>query len=251
MIGGNYLMCLQRLYLKLNFKVRFLKTLVIFLSIVNAQSLLNDISDLNNNDLDNLRSQLKSNDLNANEESIRINNTPIIEDSENPNQIDIVEIEAENIEPKDDNKDFYFGYNYFNSNINFFDNAPMPEDFKLGPGDEIIISLWGETNSREKFLINKDGLIYYKNIGFINLSNKTVNEAESVLVDELSKIHQSLKSSSKSTSLMVELGKLKSLNVYFSGEVVKPGLQLIHPFSDIFIALIQAGEINKGFFKEY
>lgn len=238
-------MCLQRLYLKLNFKVRFLKTLVIFLSIVNAQSLLNDISNLNNNDLDNLRSQLKSNDLIDNEESIDINDMPIIEDSENPNQIDIVEIEAEKIEPKDGNKDFYFGYNYFNSDINFFDNAPMPEDFKLGPGDEIIISLWGETNSREKFLINKDGLIYYKNIGFINLSNKTVNEAESLLVDELSKIHQSLKSASKSTSLMVELGKLKSLNVYFSGEVVKPGLQLIHPFSDIFIALIQAGGINK------
>jgi len=238
-------MCLQRLYLKLNFEVRFLKTLVIFLSIVNAQSLLNGISDLSNNDLDILKNQLKSNDLNDNQESIDINDAQIINGSENPNEINIVEIEAEKIEPKDVNEDFYFGYNYFNSDINFFDNAPMPEDFKLGPGDEIIISLWGETNSREKFLINKDGLIYYKNIGFINLSNKTVNEAESVLVDELSKIYQSLKSSSKSTSLMIELGKLKSLNIYFSGEVVKPGLQLIHPFSDIFIALIQAGGINK------
>ena len=123
-----------------------------------------------------------------------INNTPIIEDPENPNQINIVEIEAEKIEPKDDNKDLYFGYNYFNSNINFLLTMHLcRRDFKLGPGDEIIISLWGETNSREKILINKDGLIYYKNIGFINLSNKTVNEAQSVLVDELSKIHQSLK----------------------------------------------------------
>ena len=56
---ANYLMCLQRLYLKLKFKVRFLKTLVIFLSIVNAQSVLNDISDLNNNDLDNLQEPIK------------------------------------------------------------------------------------------------------------------------------------------------------------------------------------------------
>lgn len=239
-------MYLQRFYLKLNFKMRFFKTLVIFLSIVNAQSLLNDIPNFNNNDLDILRDQIKSNDLNDNLKSTDINNSTILKDSENTNRMDIVEIKAEEeIETQDKDKDFYFGYEYFNSDINFFDNVPVPEDFKLGPGDEIIISMWGETNSREKFLINKDGLIYYDNIGFINLSNKTVNEAESILVEELSNIHESLKSSSKSTSLMIELGKLKSLNVYFSGEVAKPGLQLIHPFSDIFIALIQAGGINQ------
>jgi len=48
----------------------------------------------------------------------------------------------------------------------------------LGPGDEIIISLWGENNSRENITINKDGMIYYENIGFINLSNKTLESAE-------------------------------------------------------------------------
>ena len=61
------------------------------------------------------------------------------------------------------------------SDINFFDNTPAT-DFRLGAGDEIILSLWGETIG--KFIINKDGLIYYENIGFINLSNKTVDEAE-------------------------------------------------------------------------
>jgi Periplasmic protein involved in polysaccharide export len=119
-----------------------------------------------------------------------------------------------------------------------------PADFKLGAGDEIILSLWGETNLREKFIINKDGLIYYENIGFINLSNKTVDEAELLLVNELSKIYSTLKDSESPTNLMIELGKLKSLNIYFSGEIARPGVQLVHPFSDIFVALIQAGGIN-------
>ena len=35
-----------------------------------------------------------------------------------------------------------------------------------------------------------------------------------------------------------------SLNIYFSGEVNKPGIQLVHPFSDIFSALVQAGGVN-------
>ena len=120
---------------------------------------------------------------------------------------------------------------------------PTPADFRLGAGDEIILSLWGETNLREKFIINKDGLIYYENIGFINLSNKTVDEAELLLVNELSKIYSTLKDSESPTKLMIELGKLKSLNIYFSGEIARPGVQLVHPFSDIFV-LIQAGGIN-------
>ena len=43
---------------------------------------------------------------------------------------------------------------------------------------------------------------------------------------------------------MVELGKLKSLNIYFSGEVSKPGIQLVHPFADILTAITQAGGVN-------
>ncbi len=140
---------------------------------------------------------------------------------------------------------FYFGYEYFYSDVNFFDNIPTPNDFKLGPGDEVVISLWGQTNSREKFIINKEGMIYYTNIGFINISNKTLQEAEVVLKNELSKIYSSLDDSEKSTSIMLELGKLKSINVFLTGQVESPGVHLIHPFSDVFTSIIQAGGVKK------
>ena len=137
-----------------------------------------------------------------------------------------------------------FGYDYFNQEINFYDNIPTPQDFKLGPGDEVVLSLWGEFNSRQSFTINKEGLIYYENIGFINISNKTIKEAENILIDELSKIYSTLSEENKSTQLMLELGRIKSINVYFSGQVNNPGISLVHPFSDIISALIQAGGIN-------
>ena len=104
-------------------------------------------------------------------------------------------------------EDLYFGYEYFKRDISFFDNIPTPSDFKLGPGDEIILSLWGETNSRESFIINKEGLIYYENVGFINLSNQTIREAELRLKEELSRIYSTLKDKENSTQLMLELGK--------------------------------------------
>ena len=49
--------------------------------------------------------------------------------------------------------------------ITFFDNIPTPIDYRLGPGDQIVISIWGETNSRKNMIIDKDGTIFYENIG--------------------------------------------------------------------------------------
>ncbi len=138
----------------------------------------------------------------------------------------------------------YFGYGYFKRNINFFDNIPTPVDYKLGPGDEIIVSLWGDVNSRENFVINKEGLIFYQNIGFLNLSNKSISESEVLLKEELSKIYSSLGNDKNSSRLKVELGKLKSINVFFTGQVNTPGINLIHPFSDVFTAIVQAGGVK-------
>ena len=204
--------------------------LTLFFYVLQAQVSISDINQIGNQKLDDLKQELmfQQNELNEVDEANDVVSSPVKIVNENTEEID----------------NLYFGYNYFKSDINFFDNTPTPADFKLGAGDEIILSLWGETNLRERFVINKEGLIYYKNIGFINLSNKTVKEAESHLVNELSKIYSTLKDSENPTSLMIELGKLKSLNIYFSGEIAKPGVKLVHPFSDIFVALIQAGGVN-------
>jgi protein involved in polysaccharide export with SLBB domain len=145
----------------------------------------------------------------------------------------------------------YFGYNYFQKDISFFDNIPTPADYRLGPGDEIILTLWGETNFRLNMNIDKDGMIFYEKIGFINLSNQTLLSAEKILINEFSKIYSTLNDEDESTKLTLSLGRLKSMNIYFSGHVENPGINLIHPFSDIFSALVQAGGINsKGSLRE-
>ena len=208
----------------------FLYAILFLLSVLQAQASILDINRVGNQRLDELKEELIS----------QQNIIPGNKEADDVESVPVKIINETNITINEE----YFGYNYFQSDINFFDNTPTPADFRLGAGDEIILSLWGETNLREKFIINKDGLIYYENIGFINLSNKTVDEAELLLVNELSKIYSTLKDSESPTNLMIELGKLKSLNIYFSGEIARPGVQLVHPFSDIFVALIQAGGIN-------
>jgi len=192
-----------------------------------------------NRELDDIKKQIQNQlDQSEIEEKIDIDAAPVISEP--------VKLTSPIIET-DDDEEFYFGYDYFKREINFFDNTPTPSDYRLGPGDEITLSLWGEHNLRETFLINKEGLIYYENIGFINLSNITISESEKLLKDKLSAIYATLSSSTNSTKLMVELGKIKSINVYFSGELSNPGIHLVHPFSDIFGAIVQSGGVkNQG-----
>ena len=210
----------------------FISAFILLQSFTLAQASLSDLNRLTNSQLDEIREELS------------IQNPSMDSALESENSINQESIEIE-IEQKDsENLSSFFGYDYFNKQINFFDNIPTPVDFKLGAGDEIILSLWGEKNSREKFILNKDGMIYYQNIGFINLSGKTLNEAENLLSSELSRIYSTLNSSNNSTQLMLELGKIKSVNVYFSGQINSPGINLIHPFSDIFSALVQAGGVK-------
>jgi len=201
-----------------------------------AQFSASDINRFQNEQLDLIRSELKQASSTENQLSENL-----VKNSEN--KINNIFIEKSSNE---ESNEYFFGYSYFDRSLNFYDNIPAPDDFKLGPGDEIILSMWGETNLRESFVINKDGLIYYKNIGLINLSNKTLKEAEDLLKVEFKKIFSTIGDEQNPTNLMLELGQLKSLNVYFTGQVKNPGINLVHPFSDIFSALVQSGGVKQN-----
>ena len=147
---------------------------------------------------------------------------------------------------QNDNKEDFTGYEFLESSINFFDNIPTPKNYILGPGDEVVLFLWGQNNSKESFIINKDGMIFYENVGFINLSNKTIEQAEELLRKELSKVYSTINDTTDPTDLKLELGSLKSINIYLTGNVKDPGIKLIHPFSNIYTALVQAGGIKRA-----
>jgi len=206
---------------------------ILFLSTLVAQVSMSDINKLSNKQLDAIKEELQTNSGVSINESV---NQEGLSDTSEPVSIQSTAVTSATVD--------YFGYNYFKKDISFFDNIPTPADYKLGPGDELTISLWGENNSRKNITINKDGTIYYENIGFINLSNETLKSAELLLTKELSRIYSTLNNKDNPTTLKLELGELKSINIYFSGHVENPGINLVHPFSDIFSAIVQSGGVN-------
>ncbi|MCH8012563.1 MAG: SLBB domain-containing protein [Candidatus Marinimicrobia bacterium] len=140
----------------------------------------------------------------------------------------------------------YFGYDFFTKRerLDIYNNLPLPRDYQLGPGDEIIISIWGETQLRSSHVINRDGEIFIDKVGLVNISGITMREAKAVLQNHFERVYATLKTNPKSTTFLdVSLGELKAINISFVGEVTVPGMYSIHPFSTVTTGLIQSGGV--------
>jgi len=147
------------------------------------------------------------------------------------------------------NKMPYVGYDFFTKrdSIPFWQNIPISKNYVLGAGDEVIISLWGESNSTFNKTINRDGQIFIEKIGVLYLSGKSLDEAKQHIISKFSRVYSTLLTSSPKSFIDLTLGELKSINVHFVGYVNIPGVHIVHPFSNVISGLIQAGGVdNKG-----
>ncbi len=140
-----------------------------------------------------------------------------------------------------------FGYNVFTYSPTTFQpglNVPTPVDYVVGPGDEIIISLWGETQLVQNLVVSKNGDIYIPNVGLVSVNGLTMKELKSKIFERLSKVYASLlpgKRGEASTFLNISTGQLRSVKIYVLGEVAKPGGYTLPALSSAFTALYYSG----------
>jgi len=142
----------------------------------------------------------------------------------------------------------FFGYDFFTlrDELIFSENLPTPASYVLGPGDEIIISIWGETQLRNTYTITKDGKIYDDNVGLLYPSHKTIEDVRDYVKKQFARFYITLKDPNPTSFIDVSLGELRSINVNFVGEITYPGIYAIHPFSTVITGLIQAGGVDSS-----
>ena len=143
-------------------------------------------------------------------------------------------------------KNKHFGYNYFTKRDSafFWENLPTPPSYLLGAGDELVVSLWGETQLRETYTVDREGKIYDDKVGLLNINGKTIEEAKIYLENQFSRVYATLKGRNASTYIDVSLGRLKLININFVGHFSYPGVYPVHPFSNLLTGIMQAGGVD-------
>lgn len=139
-------------------------------------------------------------------------------------------------------EDQVFGRNIFNTrNLTFEPNSNMatPPNYQLGPGDEVIIDIWGASQTNIRQTITPDGTINMQELGPIYLSGMTVEEANRFLKNKLGTVF-----SNENNQIQVTLGNTRTIQINIMGEVVQPGTYALSAFSTVFHALYRAGGVN-------
>lgn len=138
-----------------------------------------------------------------------------------------------------------FGREIFSNRYLSFEpnsNIATPLGYRLGPGDEVIIDIWGTSENTIREVISPEGNINVPNLGPLYLNGMTVDEATNYARRELSKIYAGLVEDS--SQLKLTLGQIRTIRINIMGEVVVPGTYTLSSFSTVFHALYMAGGVS-------
>ena len=148
---------------------------------------------------------------------------------------------------KEEEKKQIFGRNIFSNKSLSFEpnlNIATPLNYRLGPNDEVIIDIWGASQTTIRETISPDGAIQVEGLGPVYLSGMTVKEANTFLQSEFSKIYAGISGQEPSSHIKLTIGQIRTIQVNVMGEVENPGTYTLSSFASVFHALYQAGGMN-------
>lgn len=141
-----------------------------------------------------------------------------------------------------------FGHRIFQNKEMSFEaayNLPTPTNYKLGPGDEVAIDIWGASQISMQETISPDGNIYVENLGPVHLSGLTITQANNHLKRQFGQIYSGINGDAPNSNISLSLAQNRTIQVHVMGEVENPGTYTMSSFATIFNALYQAGGVNE------
>jgi protein involved in polysaccharide export with SLBB domain len=143
-----------------------------------------------------------------------------------------------------------FGSDFF-KNKNITESPQLfvatPSDYRLGPGDELIVNLFGASENTYSVQISRNGNVKFDKLAPVYLSGLSIRSATKRLKSRLSKIYTGLNSSNpiEKVDLELSLQKARTIVVNITGQVMAPGTYTISGFSSVLNALYAAGGPNE------
>lgn len=140
-----------------------------------------------------------------------------------------------------------FGSELFNNkNLTFEPNLKIatPQNYQLGPDDELIIDIYGYSEESMNLKISPDGNIRIPLAGIVQVSGLTIEQARMRITKSLSQIYDRINTGE--TKVNISLGNIRSIKVLIMGEVTMPGTYTLSSFSTVFNALYHSGGPSKN-----
>ena len=142
----------------------------------------------------------------------------------------------------------YYGYDFFsNPNTDFQPNLNVatPQNYVLGTGDVLTISIYGMNETEIEAKVNKDGNVKVEYVGLINVSGLTIEQAKQRIAAKMKKSYPALVSGQ--TKLNISLGNVRSIRVTVVGEVERPGGYQVSALANVFnVIYLTGGPTEKG-----
>ena len=143
-------------------------------------------------------------------------------------------------EDEEDGKIKVFGRNIFNNKRLTFEpnmNIATPDDYRLGPGDEVYVDVWGASQQRFECTVSPEGVINIENFGPVQVSGLTVAQTNA-------RLRSTLGARYAGSDVRLTVGQTRTITVDVMGEVKTPGTYTLSAFSTVFHALYMAGGTN-------
>ena len=133
-----------------------------------------------------------------------------------------------------------FGHDVFNRKDMTFEssmNIATPQNYRLGPGDEVNIDIWGASQESISETISPDGYITIEGVGVVQLGGLTVGQAKNRLRQVIGPRYQD-------SQIELTLGQTRTITISVTGEVKTPGTYTMSAFATVYNALYMAGGPN-------
>ena len=126
-------------------------------------------------------------------------------------------------------------------------NVSTPNNYVMGPGDKIVMDIYGYSQFKQTATVNPDGFIVLEKAGVVNVAGLNIEEAERKIKNAFSKIFLGLNGASgypANTFLKISLTGYRMIKVKITGEVIAPGTYTVTSFTSLLNALYACGGPN-------
>jgi protein involved in polysaccharide export with SLBB domain len=124
--------------------------------------------------------------------------------------------------------------------------GPVPTDYKLGPGDVLVLILTGDVELAYTLPVTREGFVLIQQVGQVFVSNLTLDQLRDVLYTRLGRVYSGVKRGPNATTRFdITVANVRANQVYVVGEVKQPGAYQISALGTALSALYAAGGVTE------